>query len=82
MGALYLPSPSRHSRSAVPQFVIDIGIPRYILLLPNYSFAVFTAIEDEDEEEAREIVESGAPAEDEEAARAVTRPLVADDGRN
>ena len=40
------------------------------------------AIEDEDEEEAREIVESGAPAEDEEAARAVTRPLVADDGRN
>ena len=39
------------------------------------------AIEDEDEEEAREIVESGAPAEDGETARAVTRPLVADEPR-
>ncbi|MDP5306896.1 AI-2E family transporter [Paracoccus spongiarum] len=35
------------------------------------------ALEDEDEGEARDIVEAGAPAEDEDAARAATRPLVA-----
>jgi predicted PurR-regulated permease PerM len=37
------------------------------------------AIEDEDEEDAREIVESGALAEDQEAAREVTRGLLAED---
>ncbi|SCY77986.1 AI-2E family transporter [Paracoccus tibetensis] len=37
------------------------------------------ALEDDDEEEAREVVETGAEAEDHSAAEAVTRPLVEGD---
>ena len=39
------------------------------------------AIEDEDEEEARDIVEAGAGAEDESAARQVTAEVVEDAGK-
>ncbi|WP_410218192.1 AI-2E family transporter [Paracoccus sp. (in: a-proteobacteria)] len=39
------------------------------------------ALEDEDQEEARDLVETGAEAEDGSTARAVTAPLVEDEGR-